>query len=685
MKNNGTRSFQPEGFSIMHSQGFKEDMRPANNKLMTNTMIRSIWIVLLICIPLWVSGTPAFKKNSYDLLVYGATPAGISSAVSAAREGLEVAIVEESDRIGGMVAGGMSNTDFKSFESVQGFYKEFMDAIVAYYEEKYGPGSQQVKDCYRGAWYEPHVALEVFQNFIHQERSKITLYMQHRLVKALVKEEGQGKRRLYAADFQDLKSQKPVQLTSRVFVDATYEGDLMASAGVSYTVGRESRFKYGERWAGRIYFKDRRLQLGSTGEGDKRVQCYNFRICMSKDPGNRIPIEKPANYDRSEFIPLLEKIQSGEITKIDWQIIGIRGIPNNKADFNDKLYSPVSLRLMGENDEWPEGDPATRRRIFNRFKDYSLGLIWFLQNDPELPKTIRDEALQWGLPKDEFQEYGNFPPFLYVREARRMVGDYVFIEPGTQRAPGAVRAVLNTRSIAINDYSMDSHGVAPPDAYYPDVTEGAFNYYVLPYQIPYDVIVPANVEGLLVPVCVSASHVAFCSIRMEPTWTALGQAAGIAAALSLQQKVSLEQVEVLDIQGKLHQKGAVTFYVTDVLPGHPAFEAAQYFGTRGFFHSLISSDSVAFEGRGEYLIGQWHGPHPHHQVGVDQIMDNQLAAHWNELAGQKLDHKNKTRGQFLIELYDLLKSKQELGKVSEALAEQVKKYSLDKSFLCEKR
>jgi hypothetical protein len=287
------------------------------------------------------------------------------------------------------------------------------------------------------------------------------------------------------------------------------------------------------------------------------------------------------------FLRLLSRLQSGAVKRIFSEdhsgILRVQMIPNGKSDMNDIKNAPIRLALHGTNDNYPEGGTQVRQRIVDEHRRYTQGRLYFLQNDPEVPSHLRDEAREWGLARDEFQSTGHFAPRLYIREARRIVGRYIFREQDTFTAPGSVRAPLHIDSIAIGDYTLNCHGVQPPGPLHPTVTEGDFAFSTQPFQIPYGVILPQRVENLLVPVAVSATHVGFSAIRLEPTWSALGHAAGLAAHLAVAGNSTPAAVAVSRLQALLHQTGAATIYFSDVPPSHPLFHVAQYFGTRGFF------------------------------------------------------------------------------------------------------
>lgn len=603
-------------------------------------------------------------QQNFDVVIYGATPAGISAAVNAAKEGVSVGLFESSNHIGGLVSGGMSNTDFKTFEALGGTYLEFMDRVVEYYSIKYGANSKQVKNCYHGTWYEPSVALHIFKEMLAAHPG-IDILLRHHL-EDVDKQLNDARSKLTAVKLKDLTNNNYQWIQAKVFIDATYEGDLMALAGCPYNVGRESRSEYGELYAGVKYFHDKKFLIKSSGAGDHKIQCYNFRLCMTNIPNNMVPIEQPKNYKREDYLPLLAWLKSGEITTVDEGIVRFTEIPNGKVDVNDLMYSPFSLRLVGENYGWPDGSAETRQQIFDRHKSYSLGLFYFLQHDAEVPTTIQQEALQWGLPKDEFEEYGHFPPVLYVREGRRLQGDYVLTEYHTQPDSGSVRAPFCHDAVAICDYSMDSHGNGVEIPFHPGITEGVFNAFVVPYQISYRVMLPPKTDGLLVPVAVSASHVGFSSLRMEPTWTALGQAAGIAATQSISQNKELRDIDIIQLQSKLHAARAITFYSSDVLPDSLYFSAVQYFGSQGFFHYLSEYQNVPHIGRGKKgeLPGQWLEAYPYHAISPEENMTNKLADYWLdqvELTSTYPRSDNLTemsRGEFLNKLFNFIQNLQ---------------------------
>ena len=590
----------------------------------------------------------ASTAGAADIVVYGATPAGIAAAVTAARTGRSVELLEPSARVGGLLTGGLSYTDFRTQESVTGFFREYLDEVLGYYSTTYGPDSQQVKDCFFGAHAEPKVSLEILQSLLNREPS-LTVKTGWRLDSVQTAAVQGSEVRILAA-----LSDGGDRLEGKAFIDASYEGDLAAAAGAPYRVGRESAQEYGERFAGRLYMQGGKILPGSTGEGDGLVQCYNFRILMTRDPALLVPLAKPERYRRDEYAEAMPHFHGGVLEKAFTEnhdgVLRIQMLPNGKADINDIKHSPLRLALPGETNGWPEGSAADRKRIFERHKGYALGLLWFLQTDPDLPESIRANAREWGFAKDEFEETGHFPPALYVREARRIVGRFVFTERDTQPAVG-VRAPLHQDSIAIGDYSLNSHGHGKAGALHPGVTDGDFSQSTAPFQVPYGVIVPQRVSNLLVPVALSASHVGYSALRLEPTWTALGHAAGLAADLALASGSGMKDVVVSDLQARLLSQRAALIFTSDVTVGSPLFETVQRFGLRGFLHDAAEAHPSAF-GSLEHRHGlQYAWPFPHHALRPEMELDAGLRRLW--MARLTASEKKRapqdkvTRGEFL--------------------------------------
>jgi FAD dependent oxidoreductase len=512
------------------------------------------------------------------VVVVGATPAGIAAAVHAAQGGFNVALVEATGHIGGATSGGLSPSDFRTYESLGGAWLDFMRRVERHYATTYGRDSQQVRDCWRGAYYEPRVARRAFEQMLAEQQVRVLTH--HRLQTTTLAPSAGQRRRIVRARFLT-GGDRAVELGARIFIDATYEGDLMAAAGAPHRQGSEARAEYNEPLA--------------PLEANRHLMACNFRIPLTREPANRLPLSRPPDYDPRRYRKAVELIQSGQVRRREFggagwvldDFIRARPLPNGKADFNDRMGSPVSVKLVTECSEWPAANPvgpAGRARIYAKAKKQALGLFWFLAHDPALPDWVHAAMREWGLPKDEYPNNQHWTPQLYIREGRRMLGESVFTQHDCEPRPGSVRTRLQPDSVAIGDYSINSHGTH----YGADGRLlGVLSHPVRPWQVPYGVIVPRTVDGLLAPVAVSASHVGYCAIRMEPTWTALGQAAGIAAALSLRHGVEARAVNVPELQRRLHARGAKTIYISDVEADSPYFRAAQYFGLRGFLHDLI--------------------------------------------------------------------------------------------------
>jgi hypothetical protein len=407
-----------------------------------------------------------------------------------------------------------------------------------------------------------------------------------------------------------------------VFIDGTYEGDLMAKAGVTWRAGRESRGEYDE-------------SLGPE-KGDGQLQAYNFRFIATREPANRITPAAPPGYRREDFVSVLPLLESGQIKRVFDYPSGCLfkaqtpPLPNGKYDINDVSRGLVRLSLPGKNLGWPDGDAATRAKIFAEHRRDNVGLLYFLQNDSAVPAKFRDEAREWGWCRDEFTETGGLPPQLYVREARRMVGARIYAQRDSEHAPGDARAVLHRDAIAMGDYGNNCHGTAHEGGRFEGKHTGEFYHPVPPYQIPYGTLLPRTVANLLVPVACSASHVGFCALRLEPIWMSLGQAAGHAAAMAAQENLPVQRVNVPALQRRLHTDKSATIYVSDVPPNHADFAAVQWWGTAGGLHGLAAPPSGSRLGR--QIEGQHNEGWLHHEAGLARPLDAALATRWLALA-----------------------------------------------------
>ncbi|RKN84477.1 FAD-dependent oxidoreductase [Paenibacillus ginsengarvi] len=521
------------------------------------------------------------NKKLTDVLVYGGTPGGIGAAIAAARRGKRVALVEPSAYVGGLMTSGLGETDIRSVDTSGSVFGEFLTRVYEFYVTEYGKGSIQVKECNRGLRFEPSVARKVMRVLLAGEpgievllsEELVSVTMDGSWIRGIVTEHtATGEKTVYEAG---------------QFIDATYEGDLAAAAGVPYRLGRESRDEWNEEFAGKLYceYRTKEVLPGSTGEGDELLQAYNFRLCMTDNPANRVPFTEPEQYDRNDYVSLIEDITAGRLNSFG-EIVKLSRIPNGKTDTNNHHNCMCSTDLPGENGAYPEGSRQVRERIAQRHKSYIQGLLWFLQEDRQIPEKIRAEARQWGYAADEFVESGHFPPQIYVREARRIAGRYVFTENDARLAPGLQRSPIHYDSIATGDYAIDSHATCKREPIGQNRSlEGFLGFGALTevYQIPFGLMVPETVGNLLVPVAVSATHMGFGTIRMEPFWMQLGFAAGVAASMSADANAPVERLCIDSLQDELIEARQLITFFRDVKAEHEAFGALQYFGTKSFF------------------------------------------------------------------------------------------------------
>ncbi|MFC3771553.1 FAD-dependent oxidoreductase [Paenibacillus sp. GCM10012303] len=486
-----------------------------------------------------------------DLCVYGATPAGIAAAVQASRMGLTAVIAEAGDRLGGVTASGLGKTDFGIKRTIGGLARQFYREIG----RKYGGEEED------GAAFllEPSAAEEIFGRWVDEAGVRV-MYRQHLQQVMKVAERITG-----------LRMENGSVIRAAMFIDATYEGDLMAKAGVSYTIGREANAVYKETLNG-IQFGSPNHRFnawidpyavpgkpdsgllpgvsdeapGVQGQGDRSVQAYNFRICLTNVPDNRLPFPEPPGYDPDRFELLRRYLQAGVWDAMQLNLM----LQNGKTDLNNR--GAVSTDHIGANHGWPGGDYAAREMIFQDHVRYNMGMLYYLSRDERVPATIRQEMSQWGLPADEFTGTANWPHQLYIREGRRMVSDLVITENHCRHY------VSEPDSIGIASYKMDSHncrrivldGCCVNEGNVETPTAG-------PYPIPYRAIVPRGDEctNLLVPVCLSASHIAYGSLRLEPVFLILGQSAAAAAVLALEKGTSVQEVEYAALRDRLIADG----------------------------------------------------------------------------------------------------------------------------------
>ncbi len=523
--------------------------------------------------------------EQFDLVVYGGTSAGVSAAIQASRMGKTVVLIEPGNRIGGLTTGGLGQTDIGNKQAIGGIAREFYENVKKHYRqpeswkwqkrEEYRDGGQTRTDSGDEAmWtFEPSAALKILHQMLGLEK-RITLVYGQRLDR----KNGVTKKKVAIASIA-MESGKVY--SGRVYIDATYEGDLMASAGVSYTVGRESNKEYGETLNG-VHTADTARTLtnrvssdsinhnfakgvdpyrekgnplsgllpfinpngpGKEGSADKGVQAYCYRMCLTDHPENRIPFAKPAGYDESEYELLLRNYEAGE-KGFPWIN---SDMPNRKTDTNNRLG--FSTDFIGQNHDYPEASYEERDAMAERHRHYQKGLMWTLAYHPRMPEHIRSEVSRWGMCRDEFAEGDGWQGQLYVREARRMIGRYVM----TQRNCEGLTAASDPVGLAA--YGMDSHHIqryVGQDGYVKN--EGNVEAHVAgPYPISYRALVPREREctNLLVPVCLSATHIAYGSIRMEPVFMVLGQSAAVAASLAIDKGIPVQKVEYRELRKAL--------------------------------------------------------------------------------------------------------------------------------------
>jgi hypothetical protein len=503
--------------------------------------------------------------HSVDVVVYGGTAGGVMAALSAAREGLSVALVEPTAHLGGMVSGGLGFTDVGKRDVIGGYALEFYLRLGRYYQiSRYG---QDI------AWqHEPHVAEEIFRQMLQE--AGVQVFDHHQL------REQNGVERTGTV-LQSLTTGNNDTFHAKIFIDSSYEGDLMGQAHISYTSGREGVKEYGESLAGvrtrtpfhqflvdiparkangELYAEINPAAPAPPGSADHSVQSYNFRMCFCDDPANQITFEKPEGYDPARYALLAALLaartkQEGQVPKLA-TLLKIDPLPNHKADVNNN--GPFSTDYIGGSWHYPSADYAERSRIWQEHKKYQAGLFFFLANDPQVPESVREEMKHWGLCKDEFTDTDHWPYQLYVRESRRMLGEYVAVQKDLQDD------LTKPDAIGMGSYNSDSHNVeriVDPAGFVRN--EGDMQVAVKPYQIPYRIMLPKRAEAtnLLVPVAFSASHVAYSSIRMEPQYMIIGQAAGVAAKLSITSSKPVQQIDVAALQENLKANGAVLEYL----------------------------------------------------------------------------------------------------------------------------
>jgi hypothetical protein len=540
-------------------------------------MTRSLIIKALLLLSFSSFGIEK-KEQEADIVIYGGTSAAITAAVSAVKLGKTVIVVCPDIHLGGLSSGGLGFTDTGNKEVIGGLSREFYHRVYLHYQNESawtwqkkneygnkGQGTPAMDGKERTMWiFEPHVAEQIMEDFVKEY--KVTVYRNEWLNRSNGVTKKDGK-------IISIKTLSGKVFKGKVFIDATYEGDLMATAKISYHIGREANSVYGEQWNGvqtgvfqhGHHFRkpidpytipgDKTSGLlkgisdqhpGEKGQGDEKLQAYCFRMCMTNHPDNRISFPKPDNYDAMDYELLARVFQSGWTELFD----KFDDIPNRKTDTNN--HGPFSSDYIGMNYNYPEASYEERRKIIKAHENYQKGLYYFMITDSRVPANLQERLKSWGLAKDEFKDNGNWPHQLYIREARRMVSDYVMTEHevlGKKEVP---------KPVGMGSYSLDSHNTQryiTEKGYVQN--EGDIGVKApKPYSIGYGSIVPKAAEcaNLFVPVCLSSSHIAYGSARMEPVFMILGESAATAAAIAIDDKVTVQDVSYDKLEKLLLQQ-----------------------------------------------------------------------------------------------------------------------------------
>ena len=580
-------------------------------------LLLALWLLLL---------TRPAQAAEADVIVYGATPGGFCAAIAAAREGAKVVLLEPTAHVGGVNTGGLSFSDSNQTvrSTLLGLFEEWHQRVAADYAGRGVklPYDVAVKD--NSVWtYEPHVAA--------------------RVTDAMLKEAGVSVRTKQTLEGVEKAGARIVGLrtsggmhTAKVFIDATYEGDLMARAGVVWHIGRESRDEYGESFAGRQYPKEKMaingfdanglplpfitsVRPGDDQAGEETVMVYSFRLCLTKNPTNRVPFPEPKAYDPARFELIRRYFQKYPNAPLPWDLYPL---PGDKFDANNGIGKMFSMGLVGEANGWCASDPVGRAKLWEKHKQYTLEFYKFLTTDPAVPAKIRATMAELGLCRDEFPETQHWSPQLYVREGRRMDGRMILTQNDV------LKDAQKEDPIAISSFPIDSHdcrrlalpdGVINEGTIYPVRMPGRRHGYA--YHIPYRAITPSASEcsNLLVPVALSATHVAYSSVRVEPTWMAIGQGAGVAAALAAKAGVTVQALDYPALRKRLLAQNVVLeLPVLPPLPAKPARSSGPMSIDPKSLPGLILDDAQA------ELSGDWERStnfKPH--VGTGYLHDEQ--------------------------------------------------------------
>jgi hypothetical protein len=528
----------------------------------------------------------AFAADSYDVVVYGGTSGGVTAAIQASKLGKTVVLVEPTKFLGGLTTGGLGATDIGNKKAIGGMSREFYQRVFKHYAKNESWKQQTREQYFAGKphgntgnedtmWtFEPHVATQIYDDMLKEAKAVVVFSERLDLQKGVVKD---------GAKITRIVMESGRAFEGKVFIDATYEGDLMAKAGVSYHVGREANDVYGETINGQQmagakhhqfvknvdpYVKPGDASSGllpgvwpapneKDGDGDKRIQAYNFRMCNTNDASNVVPFPKPTNYNEQRYELLLRNFEAGDL-RMPW---APTPMPNRKTDTNNNFA--FSTDNIGMNYDYPDADYATRAKIWQDHEDYQKGLMWTLANHPRVPEKIRESYSKWGLAKDEFTDNGNWPRQLYVREARRMISDYVMSEKNCRR-----KEVVED-SVGMGAYNMDSHHTlryVTKEGFARN--EGDIQIGTRPYPISYRSIRPKAEQctNLLVPICLAASHIAYGSIRMEPVFMVMGQSAATAAVQAIEQGTTVQGIDYAKLKEQMLKDGQMLDFESPPMP-----------------------------------------------------------------------------------------------------------------------
>lgn len=535
-------------------------------------------IIYFVLITLFLSCS-VNNSVSYDICVYGESASGVMSAIQASKQGKKVVLISKNNHVGGMATSGLTATDMSGANLVGGEAKIFYNKLYEYYlkdeswknqdrdtfmiltkDDSWGGKSDDLKMQWA---YESSIGERIMKEMLKEANVEV-LYNKRLQLK------GESVT-IKNKKIKQIRLEDGTKISAKVFIDASYEGDLMYKSNVSYTVGRESNSQYGETLngirstysqkkypvnpyvvegdssSGLLPFVEKDVWWGKDGDADKRTQAYCYRLTLTDDPNNMVPIEKPENYNPLWYEFTARRIKADPTIPLK-KLITISPMPNRKTDTNH-------LDFIGASYDYAEGDYEKRAEIEKMHKDYALGLLWFLGNDLRVPENIREEMKSWGLAKDEYVDNNNFPFQIYIREGRRMIGEYVMTENNLKNE----NRILAEFPVAYGSYSFDCHEVSRIARGDHITTDGDIYIGIKAYPISYYSLTPKKNEcqNLLVPVCLSASHVAYGSIRMEPVYMVLGQASALAATLSIESDLPVQDINYEELKSLLKETGHI--------------------------------------------------------------------------------------------------------------------------------